>query len=177
MTITDKPTRILVFPAGAVGLLYKALWYYPVLIFTASLAAVTYDYRWLHRPMQAMKSIFTLARASSVGMENDTIESGRPGNPDGFITPPQGHEMASGGDPQSLITPQEYRLKFSWKFGTAIITALVLTSIVVIVLRSVLHDSPILYKLFASLYLAGTIIFGGGPVVVPLPRQYIVVEG
>jgi chromate transport protein ChrA len=33
------------------------------------------------------------------------------------------------------------------------------------------------FSLFANLYLAGTIIFGGGPVVIPLLREYIVAEG
>ena len=33
------------------------------------------------------------------------------------------------------------------------------------------------FDLFANLYLAGTIIFGGGPVVIPLLREYIVAPG
>ena len=33
------------------------------------------------------------------------------------------------------------------------------------------------FDLFANLYLAGTIIFGGGPVVVPLLREYTVAPG
>lgn len=45
------------------------------------------------------------------------------------------------------------------------------------VLRGVLHNPLILYKFFANLYLARTIIFGGDPVVTPLLREYIVAEG
>jgi len=33
------------------------------------------------------------------------------------------------------------------------------------------------YDLFANMYLAGTIIFGGGPVVIPLLRSYVVDPG
>ena len=36
---------------------------------------------------------------------------------------------------------------------------------------------PLLYRLFSNMYLAGTIIFGGGPVVIPLLREYVVAEG
>ncbi|CAI6097185.1 unnamed protein product [Clonostachys chloroleuca] len=36
------------------------------------------------------------------------------------------------------------------------------------VLRGVLPNRPLLYSLFGNMYLAGTIIFGGGPVVIPL---------
>lgn len=32
-------------------------------------------------------------------------------------------------------------------------------------------------QFFASMILAGTIIFGGGPVVIPLLRDYVVVPG
>ena len=85
--------------------------------------------------------------------------------------------MTSGGYPESRDIPQEYRLDLSWKSGSAITTTFFLTFIVVMVLRGVLHSPPILYKLFANLYLAGTIIFGGGPVVIPLLREYIVAEG
>ncbi|PNP54210.1 hypothetical protein THARTR1_05417 [Trichoderma harzianum] len=45
------------------------------------------------------------------------------------------------------------------------------------VLRSVLDGPPLLFSLFVNLYLAGTTIFGGGPVVIPLLREYIVAEG
>lgn len=85
--------------------------------------------------------------------------------------------MTSEGDPEPRTIPEDYQLNFSWRFGTAIISAFILVFIVVMVLRGVLHNPPILYKLFADLYLAGTIIFGGGPVVIPLLREYIVAEG
>jgi chromate transport protein ChrA len=45
------------------------------------------------------------------------------------------------------------------------------------VIRGRLEDPPRGVSLFANLYLAGTIIFGGGPVVIPLLREYIVAEG
>lgn len=43
--------------------------------------------------------------------------------------------------------------------------------------RGVLHPPPLVLDLFASMYLAGTIIFGGGPVVIPLLRSYVVTPG
>ena len=175
--ITDKLTRILVFLTGAAGLLYNALWYFPVLILAAGFAAVIHDYRWLHRLVQAIKNIFIPARASSAEVDNDIIERGSRSDPNSSITVPEEHEMTSEGDPEPRTIPQEYRLNFSWKSGTAIITTFFLAFIVVMVLRAVLHNPPILYKLFANLFLAGTIIFGGGPVVIPLLREYIVAEG
>jgi chromate transport protein ChrA len=49
--------------------------------------------------------------------------------------------------------------------------------IAVLVARGVLHPPPLVLDLFASMYLAGTIIFGGGPVVIPLLRSYVVAPG
>ena len=59
----------------------------------------------------------------------------------------------------------------SWKFGLILIVGFLLSFAVVMALRGVIKDRPILFSLFSNLYLAGTIIFGGGPVVIPLLRQ------
>ncbi|KAH7012579.1 chromate transporter [Microdochium trichocladiopsis] len=45
------------------------------------------------------------------------------------------------------------------------------------ILRGTLPGKSLLFSLFANMYLAGTIIFGGGPVVIPLLREYTVAEG
>ncbi|KAK3669162.1 hypothetical protein LTR78_010961 [Recurvomyces mirabilis] len=49
--------------------------------------------------------------------------------------------------------------------------------IAVLVARDALHPAPLILDLFANMYLAGTIIFGGGPVVIPLLRSYVVDRG
>ncbi|KAI9824251.1 MAG: hypothetical protein M1832_002058 [Thelocarpon impressellum] len=45
------------------------------------------------------------------------------------------------------------------------------------VLRGTLRAPLRAFSLFANLFLAGTIIFGGGPVVIPLLREYLVAQG
>ena len=45
------------------------------------------------------------------------------------------------------------------------------------VTRGVLSPPPLALDLFTNMYLAGTIIFGGGPVVIPLLREYVVAPG
>lgn len=47
----------------------------------------------------------------------------------------------------------------------------------VLVARGVLKAPPLALNLFANMYLAGTVIFGGGPVVIPLLRSYVVDPG
>jgi len=40
-----------------------------------------------------------------------------------------------------------------------------------------MNAPPLVFDLFTNMYLAGTIIFGGGPVVIPLLRSYVVDPG
>ncbi|GJN82799.1 hypothetical protein PLIIFM63780_006344 [Purpureocillium lilacinum] len=126
--ITDKMTRILVFLGAAAGMLYNALWYFPLLMFLAGVSTVVHDQRWLHKP-----------------------------------------------EPRTI--PPERRLNFSWKFGLSVIVCFLVTFIVIMVLRGTLQAKSLLFSFFANMYLAGTIIFGGGPVVIPLLREYVVAEG
>lgn len=63
------------------------------------------------------------------------------------------------------------------KVGIAIIGVFFVSFIAVLVVRNVLENPPLELDLFANMYLAGTIIFGGGPVVIPLLRSYVVDPG
>lgn len=47
----------------------------------------------------------------------------------------------------------------------------------ILVARAQITAPPLVLDLFANMYLAGTVIFGGGPVVIPLLRSYVVDPG
>ncbi|EJT74751.1 chromate ion transporter [Gaeumannomyces tritici R3-111a-1] len=212
--ITDKTTRILLFLGAAAGLLYNALWYFPLLMFAAGIAAVVHDYRWLHGPVKAVWRLATLQKLRGRGARaarDDTVEmqpagSAQPENGGGMPTtsrPPTGDQgltrrlpgssqEAAGSaatspvagepdshQPESRAVPDSHQLDMSWQFGLFIIVCFFISFIVIMVLRgiSLPGGKSILYSLFANMYLAGTIIFGGGPVVIPLLREYIVAEG
>ncbi|KAJ4251422.1 hypothetical protein NW762_011405 [Fusarium torreyae] len=177
--ITDQPTRLLLSITAAAGILYNALWYFPILIVATGCATIVYDYRWLHRPARALKNVFSkVRRRQPTEVENIQSAENRPAREDNTPNIPL-HTQDDYNERESepRIIPQEYRLNFSWKSGTIIIATFLLTFIAVLVIRGTLPDAPLLYKLFANLYLAGTIIFGGGPVVIPLLREYVVAEG
>jgi hypothetical protein len=72
-------------------------------------------------------------------------------------------------DPRAI--PVDRELNVSWRFGTLLIVGFFVTFITIMVLRGVIRYRPIRFSLFSNMYLAGAIIFGGGPVVVPLLRQ------
>lgn len=94
------------------------------------------------------------------------------------------HEISTAGDHQPIensqertVTPELRTPTFSWRSGVTVITCFLGTFIAVLTLRGTVHSPPRGFSLFANLYLAGTIIFGGGPVVIPLLREYVVAEG
>lgn len=221
-SVTDKLTRVLVFLGATAGMLYNALWYFPLLMASAGVIAIVHDYRWLHGPVKAVVGLLRLPRrrrAATVGEENidlgqqSVANSRRDGeSPVGESSqaeassqsqPSQGEgtapnrrvsqksaarvepvlpvseqqETSPDAENEPRVVPAGRRLAISWKTGLLIIALFLLSFVVIMVLRGILPHKSLLYSLFANMYLAGTIIFGGGPVVIPLLREYVVAEG
>ena len=185
--ITDKMSRILVFLGAAAGLLYNALWYFPLLMLLAGVAAVVHDMRWLHKPIKAVSQAMSAARrrfqnskdastdlpthpSASVAQDHDG--AGRAPRTD--LPVRENEQMTADKEPR-IVSP-EHRLNFSWKFGVGLIVGFLISFIIIIVLRGTMQAKSLLFSFFANMYLAGTIIFGGGPVVIPLLREYVVSE-
>ena len=204
--ITDKVTRALVFLSGVAGMLYTALWFFPVLMAGAGIVTVLWDYRVFQR---LYKRIRTRQRAStqpredgrdprqrsSEGMPEDArapyAEPDRDDRPIHLRRLPVSEDRPGSAAVEALpdavetalesparIVPANMQLDLiTWKSGLCVIGAFFVSFIAILVIRSQLESPPRGLSLFANLYLAGTIIFGGGPVVIPLLREYIVAEG
>ncbi|KAI4169093.1 MAG: hypothetical protein LQ343_005956 [Gyalolechia ehrenbergii] len=220
--ITDALTRILVFLGGALGMLYTALWYYPVIMAGAGLTTMIWDLRWPHTTTQYL--LWLCRRLRSTRSKEDlsvpdaeTGFSSWPATTSGVSSlnkplPPPPHnsktskassvtvtevpETQSRSVPAPLskfaIMPSEtpphhttasqtsaFPTLLSLKLGSSILALFTLSFLTIILLPILLpaHTLPRPFSLFSSLYLAGTIIFGGGPVVIPLLREYIVSPG
>ena len=198
--ITDKISRILVFFGATAGMLYNTLWYFPVLMVAGGLSTIIWDYRWLQNLVRRVTPTRRTEQAAVPDVE--AIESARelnetapvqlserrrqthshqsPVNPTSALQNStqssrlNDNSSAQLDDEQERIVPETSRMKvFSWKFGVILITCFFITFIVIMVLRGALSDRPRGFSLFANLYLAGTIIFGGGPVVIPLLRESV----
>ena len=204
-TITDKLTMILVFLGATSGMLYNALWYYPVLMFSGGCSTVIWDSRWRHRIMKSIKGKMSRrkhARPSDDEAERQAVEMQSTPQVEtnantnessvasrrtiSIATEPNGHENQTLEAHQSIDereertnppTPDHNPRTLSWKAGIIVIACFFTTFITIMTLRGTLHFPPRGFSLFANLYLAGTIIFGGGPVVIPLLREYVVSEG
>ncbi|KAK3309941.1 chromate transporter-domain-containing protein [Chaetomium strumarium] len=241
--ITDKLTRLLVFLGAAAGLLYNALWYFPLLMMVAGIITVIYDFRWLHGPVRWVVRLLKKARGrgnrvgrdepeaqqqrEGDGEEEEEVElSHRPASTTSTSEPPtsarpqsskstrqrlplttqdtatttttnnrvrEQEEAAPPASPsdQQRTVPASHQLEaphLTWKWGLTIIALFLASFTAIMIARGLLSrndagnteqqsQSVFLYRVFANFYLAGTIIFGGGPVVIPLLREYIVAEG
>ena len=200
--ITDKLTRVLVFLGGVAGMLYTALWYFPILMLGAGLATLVWDFEW----MQSLFKLFWRARPrtrrmneqhSEVGQISSTLENpperslhhrrnttiaqeevALPSLEAGSTTATRRLEPTTDPELSERIVPTNIQLNLiTWRTGIYIITGFFLSFITIMIVRSLFKAPPRGVSLFANLYLAGTIIFGGGPVVIPLLREYIVAEG
>ncbi|KAK6355193.1 hypothetical protein TWF696_004310 [Orbilia brochopaga] len=197
--ITDQMSRVLVFLGGAVGMLYSALWFFPVLMVAGGMAAVVWDFRWLHKFFGSFKKapppassedgvnieiaqtqVDDAADKTDVGTSGSAADSGLRRRDQDAILPvsnQDGSNSSSPAPPATLAAASNEKKLITWRKGVLVIVAFFATFITVVVLRGTLLTPPLGYSLFANLYLAGTIIFGGGPVVIPLLREYIVSEG
>ncbi|CAL8581535.1 hypothetical protein XPA_007223 [Xanthoria parietina] len=222
--ITDKLTLILVFLGGALGMLYTALWYYPVLMVGAGLATLIWDLRWLQngaRRITKLTKILMGKKSSQItkgerrrwprkstprntlgSSPHDSVEKPLPSIPHGSerssltsdsrtahhtiaaprskfaIMPRTSSTTIPSSTPLPTTTLSIFPSLVTWRLGTILLVLFFLSFIAVLLLRSLLPGFvPRAFSLFSSLYLAGTIIFGGGPVVIPLLREYIVSPG
>ena len=217
--ITDKLTRLLVFLGAAAGLLYNALWYFPLLILISGIIAVVHDMRWLHGPVKYLVGLPRMTRGGRKREREPEAEQGEQHEMPQQQNPVPPGETAAGQSPiartasvrsyradttrqrlpvtnqppdiddpnenqnqnqeEPRVVPPEHRLKIGWKSGLLLIVLFLLSFTAVMALRGALpgESNPLLYRLFSNMYLAGTIIFGGGPVVIPLLREYVVAEG
>ncbi|KAL8706576.1 MAG: hypothetical protein Q9201_000389 [Fulgogasparrea decipioides] len=185
--ITDKLTRILVFLGATAGMLYNALWYFPVLMFVGGASTIIWDYRWGQRLLRGLRrraeTTDPVSETHVESLEMDEVASDLPvrrtrqsaGQPDRVLSV---NSSTVPSDDMERIVPAQLEMRvLSWKLGVTVIACFFATFTVIMTLRGTLSNPPRGFSLFANLYLAGTIIFGGGPVVIPLLREYIVAEG
>ncbi|PFH51369.1 hypothetical protein AMATHDRAFT_142625 [Amanita thiersii Skay4041] len=154
--ISDRLTRSIVLLGACAGLIYNALWYYPVLIVSGGLMTLIWDLR---------KSVRRQSRPdantpSPHNEQNDAASS----------------EVLERTEAQnSSVDTSRYSL--SIPAGMLISILVIIAFLVLIILRGTLNAPPKVFALFTNMYIAGTLIFGGGPVVIPLLREYVVEPG
>lgn len=178
--ITDKLTRALVFVGAATGTLYTALWLFPVILLCAGLSTLVWDSAWMQHTLPRLwkrpsKDDSTdEEKATETGLNGIEAPLGlRKNNRDKELP---SLPMKSRILKPSAIEPEKSPTVLSARMGAIVIVGFMATFVSTMVIRGLVVSPPRAYSLFANLYLAGTIIFGGGPVVIPLLRESIVGE-
>ncbi|PGH18937.1 hypothetical protein AJ80_04264 [Polytolypa hystricis UAMH7299] len=203
--IKDPLTRILVIMGGCAGLCYNALWYFPLLLVIGGLTTAFWDLlgrrgvskvkgklrrRRSSNPEReaeessAQPSIpLTQQPTSSTGLQKRSVTSQSEDAPADASTSstapptdtPEPRERQAANTTPTSPNPTSHRIPV--KVGVAIIALFIAAFIAIIVARGVLPNPTLEYNIFSNMFLAGTIIFGGGPVVIPLLRDYVVDPG
>ena len=184
--ITDTLTRVLVFLGGTAGMLYNSLWYFPLLMAAGGAVTIVWDLKLVQKgwgKLRVRKHTGDAEMPQSNSTELRSVEQS--GEQTGVRTRTAAQSQAlertlsaeSDEEQHSLQPPSTSNIVRSWKTGAAVIATFFATFIVVMVCRGIYGGENRGFDVFANFYLAGTIIFGGGPVVIPLLREYIVSPG
>lgn len=178
--ITDKLTRILVFLGAAIGTLYTALWLFPVILICAGLSTLLWDSAWMQNTLKRLRNKRSKDALTDEEKARPVTENGLGaiGVPLDLRHENRDKELPSL-PPSSMILkscpvkPERAPTVLSARMGAIVIVGFMATFVSTMVIKGLVVSPPRAYSLFANLYLAGTIIFGGGPVVIPLLRESI----
>jgi chromate transport protein ChrA len=204
--ISDRVTRILVIFGACAGICYNAIWFFPVLIAVGGAVTAVWDV-WLRQKVGKLRAGYVAkrrrARNEAGDAEETTTTQSIPPADELQVRRPEAvkrkvHAGSSTdqilsvetnigsrrseerGDAEATqVTPVADTIthNISVKIGLSLVVGFVLSFIVVMVIRGTVDARGLTFDLFSNMYLAGTIIFGGGPVVIPLLRSYVVDPG
>ncbi|OQD63097.1 hypothetical protein PENPOL_c010G00083 [Penicillium polonicum] len=179
--IRDKLSRVLVIFGACAGLCYNALWYFPVLMMIGGFLTSLWD-GWLYQQILRAK-IARRDRHSRPEQEDITLEENRVQSSETIRQ--RRTDPRTEGLPQSTVdtrptqsveaASQQHIIRI--RVGALVMGVFFASFIAILVARAQLTTPPLALDLFANMYLAGTVIFGGGPVVIPLLRTYVVDPG
>lgn len=185
--ITDKITRILVFFGATAGVLYNALWYFPVLMVVGGITTVIWDRGWIQSGVTRVRRGLHQRRHQRRNVdverpsENEEKGSGIQQTGDGdakqitqpIESPPTGQGSIEKVDevngakvdsPTDPITEANHTHTntpsgwiFSWKSGLLILAGFLTIFTTIMVLRGVLDRPLKAFSIFANLFLAGII--------------------
>ncbi|KAF2110010.1 chromate transporter [Lophiotrema nucula] len=193
--ITNRVTRILVIFGACAGLCYNALWYFPTLVAMGGVICLIWDLL-LQQKIGKLRAILrTRRRRANIDQaaEENATESialdqlPGEGPADGLHRRNQAIASSSRETGVSKISERAETLPAQpvltslhtvpMKIGVSIIVGFFVSFIIIMTVRGTVKVRTLAFDLFANMYLAGTIIFGGGPVVIPLLREYVVQPG
>lgn len=196
ITAKDLTTRLVLLGSATIGSCYTSIWLFPVLTLGGGLVTLGVDWKgWTVlkgriRARKGRKESPIEERHELPELESSRSTTTEPVEEDKNLalpltsTPPPGLESNSTlrhrghGPPVPVEINPVSPTTFTNNFHLTIIQSLLVLTlffsllILVIILRTVLKNPPPALQLFTNFFIAGTILFGGGPVVIPLLQGY-----
>lgn len=152
-------TKLLVRPltvmigvlAASFAINYSEPWLYPLLVFCGGVVTIIegYGHKWLQQKQARPVPIVAQCSATRQETVNNNLQQV---------------------EPQQESIPSEILNLPGWIFFGFWLFLLVLS----IITRNFKNVAPLSINIFSTLYFVGSIIFGGGPVVIPLLQTYVV---
>ncbi|KAL4998433.1 chromate transporter-domain-containing protein [Aspergillus recurvatus] len=197
--VRDKVSRILVIFGACAGLCYSALWYFPLLMVIGGFVTAVWD-GWLVRWVSGVRRWWMGRRRNrrwnagpgarrgegtgAVDVERAVVraetetEMPRLRRPGGSTDLDPNLTASALAIPANTPVPaQDHVHVIRMRIGAAILVLFFASFITILTIRARLSAPALSLSLFSNMYLAGTVIFGGGPVVIPLLRSYVVDPG
>lgn len=197
-TSTTHTTRLILLGVAAISSCYSSIWLFPVLTLNGGVVTLIADWSGWRRFGSKLKrkpaesGADRIDTAASIALE----EVGLPGRPAGPSTPPT-HITRLPSPPPSpnlleapslrrrpnnslpiaspvedttttLDAPTSINLNVTILQAGMVLALFFTIIITVVVLRATMREQSRGLQLFTNLYIAGSILFGGGPAVVPL---------
>ncbi|KAK6007400.1 hypothetical protein QM012_004214 [Aureobasidium pullulans] len=193
--IVDPLSRILVISGACAGLCYTALWFFPALVGIGGVVAVVWDLylsraigrfrakrqqRRINQQRVAEESSSTTA--TSVPLQDLSSISASSSRRGATVQEQPTKQVTTNAEAAERIleeTPEAQNHTYTLSLWQSILVFFLFFAsfAAILAVRATLSTPPLILDLFANMYLAGTIIFGGGPVVIPLLREYTVQPG
>jgi hypothetical protein len=168
---------------------------YPVLIAAGGISTLAWDYR--HLALRSLKNISkkrNSARrnspssdeatgAATVSTVNDEESKPQVSNINSNNIRQRGTNTSASSERAAVATTQPALAQhaelmvLSKKVAVPLLLATILLIVSLVIVRAKVANPPRSLEFFVNMVIAGVIIFGGGPVVIPLLRGYTVTPG
>nr|KAJ3420416.1 hypothetical protein HK105_005694 [Polyrhizophydium stewartii] len=149
--------------------LYKQAWLFPVLMIAGG--TVTFIEAQIAAAAERRAREQAAISSSEARDEARALQPGSTAD-SGAQTPKSGSSGSGAADESTFF---KVRFSYSPRTGLVLLGIWAVLLVVAIVLRGI--DAPRPLSVLGTLYFVGSIIFGGGPVVIPLLQNYVVTNG
>ncbi|KAH8554785.1 chromate ion transporter [Umbelopsis sp. PMI_123] len=168
----DNITKLLLIISASISVMYSAAWLYPVLMIAGGI--FTYGIYMFEKRKNHQNYIDT---GTDEGQEQQSLEETpetEPQNNADYGTRLRNGNTIAEEQINGEVEPKMFT--YSHKLGLLFFSIWLVLLITAIAIRATSLANQVA-QIFSAFYFVGSIIFGGGPVVIPLLKQYTVDQG